>query len=83
MAAQAKGMNGPTGAQMNYTQTISRDAAPVDLKHMADVLKMAGPQNWMLIDPQGRVWMGENPMVLAAHATYKSQDTRNDPPFKF
>ena len=57
---------------MNYTQTIPRKAEPVDLKSMADVLKTAPPNNWLLIDPQGRVWSGENPMVLAAHATYKT-----------
>lgn len=55
----------------NYTQTISLPPKIADLDTMADLLAVAGPQNWMLIDPQGRVWSGPDPMVLAAHANYK------------
>lgn len=55
----------------SYTTAIPQAQKPIDLKSMADALKIAGPKNWMLIDPQGRVLSGPDPMVLAAHATYK------------
>ena len=56
---------------MTYTTTIPQAQKPIDLKALADMLKITSPQNWTLIDPQGRVWSGPDPMVLAAHATYK------------
>lgn len=60
---------------MTHTFNNPTEQTPISLKSMADVLKMAGPQNWMLIGPDGKVWVGKEPMVLAAQASYE--------PFKF
>jgi hypothetical protein len=65
------------GQNQVQTATTPQEAKPVDLEAMLKAMAEAVPQEYMLIDPHGRVFQGPNPMVLAAQAMPRDQ------PFRF
>lgn len=59
------------------TSTVPQESKTLNVEMMVRALAQAVPQEYMLIDPQGRVFQGPNPMVLAAQAMPRDQ------PFRF
>lgn len=47
------------------------DPALAGLLEVAKVIKGMPEQKWLLIAPNGSVWFGDDPMVLAAQASLR------------
>lgn len=58
------------------TSASASQQKPLNMASFEEMLvTMRGipPANWMLISPDGRVWKGVDPMVLAAQATMRAK----------